>query len=198
MEARKLLDALHVAEKLKDETRHCTTTKGAPENVASHSWRMALMAYFMTDEFPALDMDKVIKMCLIHDLGECFTGDIPTFQKTQADEDREAQMLGDWVKNLPEPYASEMAALYAEMDALETPEAKLYKSIDKLEAVIQRIADFYVGAARIRAEPDICDRYCSVFGLSKGAAGGNSKGYERQNCGGEVTTQLFYASNLHL
>ena len=46
-------------------------------------------------------------------------------------------MLGDWVKNLPEPYASEMAALYAEMDALETPEAKLYKSIDKLEAVIQ-------------------------------------------------------------
>ena len=45
MEARKLLDALHVAERLKDETRHCTTTKGAPENVASHSWRMALMAY---------------------------------------------------------------------------------------------------------------------------------------------------------
>ena len=69
MEARKLLDALHVAEKLKDETRHCTTTKGAPENVASHSWRMALMAYFMTDEFPALDMDKVIKMCLIPKVG---------------------------------------------------------------------------------------------------------------------------------
>ncbi len=84
MEARQLLEALHVAERLKDETRHCTTTKGAPENVASHSWRMALMAYFMTDEFPELDMNKVIKMCLIHDLGECFTGDIPTFRKTQA------------------------------------------------------------------------------------------------------------------
>ena len=63
---------------------------------------------------------------------------------------------------------------------------------------LQLIADFYVGAARIRAEPDICDRYCSVFGLSKGAAGGNFKGYERQNCGGEVTPLLFYASNLHL
>lgn len=59
MEARQLLEALHVAERLKDETRHCTTTKGAPENVASHSWRMALMAYFMTDEFPELDMNKV-------------------------------------------------------------------------------------------------------------------------------------------
>lgn len=136
MEARQLLEALHVAERLKDETRHCTTTKGAPENVASHSWRMALMAYFMTDEFPELDMNKVIKMCLIHDLGECFTGDIPTFRKTQADEDREASLLSNWVRSLPDPYASDMTALYAEMDALETPEAKLYKALDKLEAVI--------------------------------------------------------------
>ena len=136
MEARQLLEALHVAERLKDETRHCTTTKGAPENVASHSWRMALMAYFMTDEFPELDMNKVIKMCLIHDLGECFTGDIPTFQKTQADEDREASLLSNWVRSLPDPYASDMTALYAEMDALETPEARLYKALDKLEAVI--------------------------------------------------------------
>lgn len=136
MEARQLLEALHVAERLKDETRHCTTTKGAPENVASHSWRMALMAYFMTDEFPELDMNKVIKMCLIHDLGECFTGDIPTFRKTQADEDREASLLSNWVRSLPDPYASDMTALYAEMDALETPEARLYKALDKLEAVI--------------------------------------------------------------
>ena len=137
MEARTFLEILHVAERLKDVTRHCTTSKGAPENVAGHSWRMALMAYFLTDEFPALDMEKVIKMCLIHDLGECFTGDIPTFRKTQADEAREAKLLSDWVNSLPEPYCAQMTALYAEMDALETPEAKLYKSIDKLEAVIQ-------------------------------------------------------------
>ena len=137
MEARTFLEVLHVAERLKDVTRHCTTSKGAPENVASHSWRMALMAFFMTDEFPELNMEKVIKMCLIHDLGECFTGDIPTFRKTQEDEAREAKLLSDWVTSLPEPYASQMTALYAEMDALETPEAKLYKSIDKLEAVIQ-------------------------------------------------------------
>ena len=137
MEARNWLGVLCVAKILKEETRHCTTTKGAPENVAGHSWRMALMAYFMTDEFPALDMNKVIKMCLIHDLGECFTGDIPTFQKTQTDEEREAALLANWVGSLPEPYASDMTALYAEMDALETPEARLYKSIDKLEAVIQ-------------------------------------------------------------
>ena len=40
MEARQLLEALHVAERLKDETRHCTTTKGAPENVVTAGvWR---------------------------------------------------------------------------------------------------------------------------------------------------------------
>ena len=42
------------------------------------------MAYWISDEFPEADMNKVIKMCLIHDLGECFTGDIPTFDKTKA------------------------------------------------------------------------------------------------------------------
>ena len=137
MEARQLLEALHVAERLKDETRHCTTAKGAPENVASHSWRMALMAYFMTDEFPKLDMNKVIKMCLIHDLGECFTGDIPVFRKTPADEDREEALLFAWAEALPGPLGTEMCALYAEMAARETLEARIYKALDGMEAVLQ-------------------------------------------------------------
>ena len=137
MDARKFLDILHVAERLKDETRHCTTSKGRPESVAEHSWRVALMAFFLRDEFPDLNMDKVIQMCLIHDLGECFTGDIPCFQKTAADEKHEDDALLKWVSTLPAPYCGDMAALYAEMGALETAEAKVYKCLDKLEAVIQ-------------------------------------------------------------
>ena len=86
MEVRELLNVLHIAERLKDELRHCETSKGRRESVAEHSWRLALMAFFMKDEFPTLNMDKVIKMCLIHDLGECFTGDIPTFMKSASDE----------------------------------------------------------------------------------------------------------------
>lgn len=39
------------------------------------------MAYWMEDEFPEVDINKVIKMCLIHDLGECFTGDIQCFKR---------------------------------------------------------------------------------------------------------------------
>ena len=128
---------MHVAEKLKDATRHCYTSGGRHESVGEHSWRMTLMAYFMKDEFPEADMDKVIRMCIIHDLGEAFTGDIPTFLKTQADEEKEENLLYGWVKTLPEPFASEMRQLYEEMAARETLEAKIYKAIDGLEAVIQ-------------------------------------------------------------
>ena len=137
MEPRALLDALHVAERLKDETRHCYTSGGRRESVAEHSWRITLMAYFLRDEFPEADMDKVMRMCLIHDLGECFTGDIPAFDKTQRDEEKEEDLLFAWVASLPEPYRAEMRALYEEMAARETVEAKIYKALDNLEAVIQ-------------------------------------------------------------
>ena len=137
MEPNALLSALHTAERLKDATRHCVTSRGRRESVAEHSWRLALMAYWIRDEFPEVDFDRVIRMCLIHDLGECFTGDIPTFQKTEADEKREEELLLSWVRTLPEPYAGEMEALYREMAALETTEAKIYKALDNMEAVIQ-------------------------------------------------------------
>lgn len=137
MEPRALINALGVAEKLKNATRHCDTSGGRRESVAEHSWRAALMAYFMKDEFPEADMDKVIAMCLIHDLGEAFTGDIPTFYKTDADEETEERLLYDWVASLPEPYATQMRILYEEMAARETVEAKIYKAIDGLEAVLQ-------------------------------------------------------------
>ena len=136
MKPLELLAVLHTAERLKDTTRHCYTSQGRHESVAEHSWRVTLMAYLMRDEFPELDMDKVMRMCLIHDLGECFTGDIPSFKKTAADTAMEDGLLARWVAGLPQPYCRDMAALYAEMDALETPEAKLYKALDKLEAVI--------------------------------------------------------------
>lgn len=137
MNVRDYLDILHVAERLKDTPRHCTTTKRRTESVAEHSWRISLMAFLLRNEFPEVDIDRVIRMCLIHDLGECFTGDIPTFMKTDNDRDVEDSLLNQWIKNLPEEISTEMESLYAEMDAQETVEAKIYKSLDKLEALIQ-------------------------------------------------------------
>ena len=137
MKPRELLDIMTVAERLKDATRHCYTSGGRRESVAEHCWMMTLMAFLLKEEFPEADMDKVIRMCIIHDLGEAFTGDIPVFQKTAADEEKEEEQLYGWVRSLPKDKAAEMMALYAEMEARETLEAKLYKTIDGLEAVIQ-------------------------------------------------------------
>ena len=72
MKPSELLSILSVAEKLKCNTRHCYTSSGRHESVAEHSWRIALMAMLIAPEFPEADMDKVIRMCLIHDLGEAF------------------------------------------------------------------------------------------------------------------------------
>lgn len=137
MEPRKLLDTLLIAERLKDTTRHCYTARGRHESVAEHSWMMTLMAFFMRDEFPEADMDKVIRMCIIHDLGECFTGDIPAFDKNEAHEKTEEDLLYKWVSSLPENYAAEMRELYEEMAQRKTVEARIYKSIDSLEALVQ-------------------------------------------------------------
>ena len=137
MKPTELLSILSVAEKLKCNTRHCYTSSGRHESVAEHSWRIALMAMLITPEFPEADMAKVIRMCLIHDLGEAFTGDIPTFWKTEADTQKEDAVFDSWVQTLPEKTKREFSALLAEMNALETLEARIYKALDKMEAVIQ-------------------------------------------------------------
>lgn len=95
------------------------------------------MAMLLRHEFPELDIDKVVDMCLIHDLGECFTGDIPAFIKTDSDRQTEDSLLHQWVVSLPPEVSKDLAALYEEMDAQQTGEAKLYKALDKLEAIIQ-------------------------------------------------------------
>ena len=137
MNPQELLSILAVAEKLKCTTRHSYTSSGRHESVAEHSWRIALMAMLIGPEFPEADMNRVIRMCLIHDLGEAFTGDIPAFEKKNADEKAEASRLRQWIQTLPEQIQREWTALLTEMEALKTPEARIYKALDKLEAVIQ-------------------------------------------------------------
>ena len=137
MKPRELLNILTIAERLKDATRHCYTSGGRHESVAEHCWMVCLMAFLMKEDFPDVDMNKVIHMCIIHDLGEAFTGDIPVFYKTAADEEREEQLLREWVHSLPEEKAEEMLELYREMDARQTIEAKMFKALDNLEAVVQ-------------------------------------------------------------
>lgn len=137
MEPKELLSFLGVLERLKCNTRHCWTSTGRHETVAAHSWRLAVMALLLKEQFPGADMDKVLRMCLIHDFGEAVTGDIPSFDKTQADEEAEVMAVSNMLSPLPQPLRGELTALFAEMDALATPESRIYKTLDKMEAVLQ-------------------------------------------------------------
>lgn len=137
MKPKEFIEIMKVAENLKNNTRHSWTSTGRHESVAEHSWRMTLMAYFIQDEFPNVDIDKVIQMCMFHDLGEAFTGDIPTFDKNKNDEDKETVLLNGWIKSLPSPYNNNLKLLFDEMEAQETIESKIYKALDKMEVLIQ-------------------------------------------------------------
>jgi putative hydrolase of HD superfamily len=137
MQPEEFIRIMDTAEKMKCNTRHSWTSSGRHESVAEHSWRLCLMAYFTRDEFPEVDMEKVMHMCLLHDIGEAFTGDIPAFRKTKSDEETESSVVGRFVASLPEPYRTELGELFDEMEALSTPEARIYKALDKMEAIIQ-------------------------------------------------------------
>lgn len=137
MEPKELFSILHQAEKLKCVTRHCETSSGRRESVAEHSWRLALMTMLLEDEYPQLDMERVIRMCLIHDLGESFTGDIPAFDKTGDHRGEEKRLLHGWIEGFSQPTRQRFRELLAEMEAMDTDEARLYKALDNLEAVIQ-------------------------------------------------------------
>ena len=124
MDPKTVLDILAQAGKLKTEVRHCWLEPDRRESVADHCFRLALMAMLISGEpeFAETDMDRVIRMCLIHDLGESFTGDIPVFLKGSAQESAEEGEFFAWVDRFPEPQRTEWRELLAEMSAMETRE----------------------------------------------------------------------------
>lgn len=137
MDAKQYIEFWGVLEKLKCNTRHSWTSTGRHETVAAHSWRLAAIAMMLRDEAEDVDMDKVLEMCLIHDFGEAVTGDIPAFEKSGEDDIDEALAVRQMIQPLPEALTQRLTLLFDEMDALETREARFYKALDKLEAVLQ-------------------------------------------------------------
>ena len=136
MNPREYIEFLNKIEKLKCNTRHSWTSSGRHESVAEHSWRLAVMAMLCADEYPELDMNKVIKMCLIHDFGEAITGDIPSFWKTEQNEAEEDLAVTHLLSMLPAEMQQDLHSLFTEMNDMQTSEAKLYKALDNLEGVL--------------------------------------------------------------
>lgn len=138
-EMHQMLDFLRGAERLKDTLRSGYTTQGRPESTAEHTWRLCLMAMLFAGEYPEIDAHRVLKMCVIHDLGEALHGDIPAIHQDPTVDKaiEERSHLLELLAPLPTHKQSELLALWDEYNAAATPEARLAKALDKLETVLQ-------------------------------------------------------------
>jgi putative hydrolase of HD superfamily len=138
-EAVRILHFLQEAERLKNVYRSAWTSGGQPESTAAHTWRLCLMALVLGGYLPDLDMGKLLKMCIIHDLGEAISGDIPAiYQSASAPKaDQERRDLLQLLEPLPAAIQQEITALWDEYEAAASPEAQAAKAMDKLETLLQ-------------------------------------------------------------
>lgn len=134
-----ILTFLRDAERLKSVTRSAWTSEGERESVAEHTWRLCLMALVFAPHFPEADLARLVKICIIHDLGEAIGGDIPAPQQSagapKAEEER--RDLLRLLAPLPDELRREITELWDEYEAAQTLEAKLAKALDKIETIMQ-------------------------------------------------------------
>ena len=134
-----VLAFLRAAERLKTVTRSGWTSTGEAESVAEHTWRLCLMAMVLYGRAEDIDLARLLKMCLIHDLGEAIGGDVPAPAQVAASP-KAGQERADLL-SLVEPLAAagrrEILELWDEYEAASSPEAKLAKGLDKLETILQ-------------------------------------------------------------
>lgn len=132
------LDFLRRAEALKSTLRSGRTASGRQESTAEHTWRLCLMAMVLTDGVDGIDASKLLRMCLVHDLGEAVGGDIPATDPRAADKaPQERRDLLALTATLPPARRDEILGLWEEYEAGTSPEAILAKGFDKLETILQ-------------------------------------------------------------
>jgi len=141
-----ILAFLREAERLKTVTRSGWTSAGQPESVAEHTWRLCLLALVLGPSFPGVNLERLLRICIVHDLGEAIGGDIPA--PVQAERARQASDAGgkaaqeradllQLLAPLPDALRSHITALWDEYEEARTPEARVAKGLDKLETILQ-------------------------------------------------------------
>jgi len=126
-------------EGLKSTERTAWASSGRKESTAEHSWRLAVFAVILSQEYPKLDQSRVLTMCLIHDLGELYEGDVAAIsnpdQKLKFT--TEYQAIIKALRYLPEQQRNYLTEIWLEYNDNKTPEAQLVKALDKAETIIQ-------------------------------------------------------------
>ncbi|MCX7774142.1 MAG: HD domain-containing protein [Clostridia bacterium] len=138
---KKQMQFIAEADKIKNVFRMTKIHDGSRrENDAEHSWHLALMAFLLSEHSKEADIDllKVIKMCIIHDLVEIDAGDtfcydaVGNMDKLEREKKAAKRLFG----MLPEDQGKEMVALWEEFDAMETKEAKYAAALDRVQPVM--------------------------------------------------------------
>lgn len=138
---------LNEADRLKSVLRATTLVDGSrPENSGEHSWHLALYALVLADQAaPGVDINRVIRMLLIHDLVEIDVGDVPIHSAnglahgsadTQA---AEAQAADRIFGLLPKDLGNDLRAMWDEFEAAQTPDAVFAKSLDRVQPVMANL-----------------------------------------------------------
>lgn len=133
-----ILSFMDEANRLKDTLRSGRTPEGRQESTAEHSWRLCLLAILMPDELEGVDMLKLLKICIVHDLGEAISGDVPAIDQ-RAGDDRAARERSDLITlcaPLPMDIKSEIISLWDEYAEAASPEAIVAKGLDKIETML--------------------------------------------------------------
>lgn len=142
-----ILNFLELSEILKTELRHSWLSSGRRESVAEHCWQMALLAILVHRHIDKpVDLERTLKMILAHDLVEAETRDIPFFEVSERQKQKQ-QAEQEAIENiramLDADTGQEIYDLFQEFEGAQTGEAKLAKALDALEVQIQHnLADF--------------------------------------------------------
>lgn len=133
------LEFLAVADGMKQIFRQTTLIDGSRyENDAEHSWHFALMAMTLFEHcaLDGVDIDRVTKMAIVHDLVEVYAGDTPA-QDAKANvgkEEREREAAERLFSLLPDNQAHEYRGLWEEFDAMETPDSIYASAVDRFQS----------------------------------------------------------------
>ena len=137
------------------------------ENSAEHSWHLAMYALILQDSAnTTVNIDRVIKMLLLHDVVEIDAGDHPIHETgdTSAQEAAELQAAERIFGLLPKAQGKELKALWLEFEAAETDDAQFAKSLDRLQPLIHNVAT--QGGTWVEGqvtEPQVQTRYGQVI-----------------------------------
>ena len=136
------VDFIKEIEKLKTVTRFNRTLDGRFENSAEHSWQCAIASMVFKDFYPEkLNIEKVISMLLIHDLGEIYAGDTWVFDDKNKvhSHDRELESINKTMSILPEETQLNMKNLWLEFEKGQSFEARYARVIDALVPLINHL-----------------------------------------------------------